>query len=188
MYSASDLKKGLKIEIDGDPCVITDFQFSKPGKGQAIYRCKIRNLNTGNSFDKSFRSADKVEKAALESRDFTFSYVAGDDYVFSDNETFAEVHLTAEQLGDNKYFIVEDMQVEILFHNDKALDITLPNFVEKVITETEPGARGDTATNVTKPAKIDNGYEISVPIFINEGDVVRIDTRTGQYSDRVSKG
>lgn len=188
MYSASDLKKGLKIEIDGDPCVITDFQFSKPGKGQAIYRCKIRNLNTGSSLDKSFRSGDKVEKAALESRDFTFSYEAGDDYVFSDNETYAEVHLNANQLGDNKYFIVEDMQVEILFHNEKALDVTLPNFVEKVIAETEPGARGDTTTNCNKPAKIDNGYEIAVPIFINEGDVVRIDTRTGQYADRVSKG
>jgi elongation factor P len=188
MYSASDLRKGLKIEIDGDPCVITDFQFSKPGKGQAIYRCKIRNLSTGTSFDKSYRSADKVKKAALESRDFTFSYVNADDYVFSDNETFEEVHLTAEQLGNNRFFIVEDMQVEILFHNNKALDITLPNFVEKVIAETEPGARGDTATNVTKPAKIDNGYEINVPIFINEGDIVRIDTRTGEYSDRVAKG
>jgi elongation factor P len=188
MYSASDLKKGLKIELDGDPCVITDFQFSKPGKGQAIYRCKIRNLNTGSSCEKSYRSNDKVKKAALESRDFTFSYEAGDDYVFSDNETFAEVHLTGEQLGDQKFFVAEDMQVEILFHNDKALDITLPNFVEKAITETEPGARGDTSTNCNKPAKIDNGYEIAVPIFINEGDIVRIDTRTGQYADRVSKG
>ncbi len=188
MYNASDLKKGLKIEIDGDPCVITDFQFSKPGKGQAIYRCKIRNLNTGSSFEKSYRSADKVKKAALESRAFVFSYRNADDFVFSDNETFEEVHLSAEQLGDNQYFIVDDMPVEILFHNDKALDITLPNFVEKTITDTEPGARGDTATNVTKPARIDNGYEINVPLFINEGDVVRIDTRTGDYADRVSKG
>lgn len=188
MYAASDLKKGLKIEIDGDPCVIVDFQFSKPGKGQAIYRCKIKNLSTGSGFDRSYRSGDKIEKAALESRDYTFSYQAGDDFVFSDNETYEEVHLTAEQLGDNQYFIVEDMQVEILFHNSKALDVTLPNFVEKVITETEPGARGDTANNVVKPAKIDNGYEINVPIFINEGDIVRIDTRTGTYADRVAKG
>lgn len=188
MYNSSDLRKGLKIELDGDPCVITDFQFSKPGKGQAIYRCKIRNLNTGSSFEKSYRSGDKVKKAALESRAFTFSYQTGDDYVFSDNETFEEVHLNEEQLGINRFFIVEDMEVDILFHNNKALDITVPNFVEKEITETEPGARGDTATNVTKPAKIDNGYEISVPLFINEGDIVRIDTRTGEYSDRVSKG
>jgi len=188
MYSASDLRKGLKIEIDGDPCVITDFQFSKPGKGQSIYRCKIRNLNTGAGFEKSYRSVEKVKKAQLESRTFTYSYQKGDDFVFSDNETYEEVHLNAGQLGDSQYFVVEDMQVEILFHNNKALDITLPNFVEKEITETEPGARGDTATNVAKPAKIDNGYEINVPIFINEGDVVRIDTRTGGYADRVSKG
>jgi len=106
MYNASDLKKGLK-------CVITDFQFSKPGKGQSIYRCKIRNLSTGNSFDKSYRSVEKVKKASLESRDFTFSYQAGDDFVFSDNSTYEEIHLSAEQLGDNQYFIVEDMQVEI---------------------------------------------------------------------------
>jgi len=188
MYNASDLKKGLKIEIDGDPCVITDFQFSKPGKGQALYRCKIKNLSTGTSFDKTYRSVEKVKKAALESRDFTFSYQAGDDFVFSDNSTYEEIHLTTEQLGDSQYFIVEDMQVEILFHNNKALDITLPNFVEKEITDTEPGARGDTANNVMKPAFIDNGYEINVPIFINIGDTVRIDTRTGDYADRVSKG
>ncbi|MBI9021000.1 MAG: elongation factor P [Verrucomicrobia bacterium] len=188
MYNASDLKKGLKIEIDGDPCVISDFQFSKPGKGQAIYRCKIKNLSTGSSFDKSYRSGDKVKRAALESRDFTFSYHNGDDFVFSDNESFEEIHLTTEQLGDNQYFISEDMQVEILFHNNKALDVTLPNFVEKEITDTEPGARGDTTTNCLKPAFINNGYEVSVPIFINIGDIIRIDTRTGEYADRVSKG
>jgi len=188
MYNASDLKKGLKIEIDGDPCVITDFQFSKPGKGQALYRCKIKNLSSGTSFDRTYRSVEKVKKAALESRNFTFSYQAAADFIFSDNETYEEVHLTAEQLRRNQYFIAEDMVVEILFHNEKALEITLPNFVEKEITETEPGARGDTANNVMKPANIDNGYEINVPIFINVGDIVRIDTRTGDYADRVSKG
>ncbi len=188
MYNASDLKKGLKIEIDGDPCMITNFDFSKPGKGQALYRCKIKNLLTGNTFDKTYRSVDKINKCALISRDFMFSYIDVDDYVFSDNETFEEVRLNEELLGDLKYFIVDDMQVEILFHNDYPLDVTLPNFVEMEIAETEPGARGDTATNVTKPAKLANGYEINVPIFINEGDWVRIDTRTGSYSDRVSKG
>ena len=188
MYNASDLKKGLKIEIDGDPCLITNFEFSKPGKGQALYRCKIKNLVTGNTFDKTYRSVEKVNRCALISRDYTFSYVDGHQYVFSDNETFEEARLDDELLGDLKYFLVDDMQVEILFHNDRPLDITLPNFVEMQIAETEPGARGDTATNVTKPAKLSNGYEINVPIFINEGDTVRIDTRTGTYSDRVSKG
>ncbi len=188
MYNASDLKKGLKIEIDGDPCMITNFEFSKPGKGQALYRCKIKNLVTGNTFDKTYRSAEKVNRCALISRPYTFSYHDGNDYVFSDNATFEEAHLNEELLGDLKNFIVDDMQVEILFHNDRPLDITLPNFVEMVIAETEPGARGDTATNVMKPAKLENGYEINVPIFINEGDTIRIDTRTGTYSDRVSKG
>lgn len=188
MYSASDLKKGLKIEIDGDPCMITNFEFSKPGKGQALYRCKIKNLITGNTFDKTYRSVDKINRCALLSRDFTYSYIDGDNYVFSDNETYEEAHLNEELLGDLRFFIVDDMVVEILFHNDRALDITLPNFVEMTIAETEPGARGDTATNVMKPAKLANGYEINVPIFINEGDVVRIDTRTGTYADRVSKG
>jgi len=188
MYNASDLKKGLKIEIDGDPCMITNFEFSKPGKGQALYRCKIKNLVTGNTFDKTYRSVEKVNRCALISRGYTFSYVDGHEYVFSDNDTFEEARLNDELLGDLKYFLVDDMQVEILFHNDRPLDITLPNFVEMQIAETEPGARGDTATNVTKPAKLANGYEINVPIFINEGDTVRIDTRTGTYADRVSKG
>ncbi len=188
MYNAADLKKGLKIEIDGDPCVITNFDFSKPGKGQAIYRCRIKNLVSGNQFERSYRSGDKVERCSLVSREYTFSYANNGEYFFSDNETFEEIHLSDELMGDMKFFIVDDMKVEILFHNDRPLDITLPNFVEMVIAETEPGARGDTANNVTKPAKLPNGYEINVPIFINEGDTVRIDTRTGQYADRVSKG
>ena len=188
MYSASDLKKGLKIEIDGQPCVITHFEFSKPGKGQALYRCKIKNLITGNTFDKTYRSVDKIKKCNLVSKEFTFSYIDGDEYVFSDNETFEEVRLTEEVLGDRKYFIVDNMEVQILFHNDRALDITLPNFVEMPVAKTEPGARGDTATNVMKPAWLENGYEISVPLFINEGDIIRIDTRTGEYADRVAKG
>ena len=188
MYSASDLKKGLKIEIDGDPCTITNFEFSKPGKGQSLYRCKIKNLVTGNTFDKTYRSVEKVKRCSLISRDYTFSYIDGHEYVFSNNETYEETRLDDELLGDLKHFIVDDMKVEILFHNDRALDISLPNFVETTIADTEPGARGDTATNVMKPAKLPNGYEINVPIFINQGDTIRIDTRTGTYADRVSKG
>ena len=116
------------------------------------------------------------------------AYVDGDNYVFSDNETYEEALLNTELLGDRKYFIVDDMSVEILFHNDRALDVTLPNFIELKISETEPGARGDTATNVMKPAILENGYELNVPIFINEGDLIRIDTRSGEYADRVVKG
>ena len=168
--------------------MITGFEFSKPGKGQALYRCKIKNLISGNQFDKTYRSVEKINRCSLMSRDFTFSYIDGENYVFSNNETYEEELLGSDLIGDLKNFIVDDMQVEILFHNDRALDITLPNFVEMEIAETEPGARGDTATNVMKPAKLSNGYEINVPIFINEGDTIRIDTRTGTYADRVSKG
>ena len=121
-------------------------------------------------------------------KDFIFSYIDGDNYIFSDNETYEEVALNDNILGKNKFFIIDDMQVQILFHNERPIEINLPNFVEVLIFETEPGARGDTATNVTKPAKLENGYEINVPLFINEQDLIRIDTRTGMYADRVSKG
>lgn len=188
MYSASDLRKGLKIEEDGVPYAITEFQFVKPGKGQALYRCRIKNLLTGSTQEKTYRAVDKVGKPNLEQKDLIFSYKDGDQFVFMDSSTYEQISLGAEALGDQQYFLVEDMEVEILFHNNRPIEVTLPFFIEKEIVETEPGARGDTATNVMKPAKIDNGYEIQVPLFINQGDRVRIDTRTGKYADRVSKG
>lgn len=188
MYSASDLRKGLKIEINGDPYVITEFQFVKPGKGQALYRCKIKNLLTGGTQDKTFRAVEKVDKPNLEERDLIYSYEDAEQYVFMDSTTYEQVQLGADVLGEQRWFLVEDMEVGILFHNERPIEITLPNFIEKEVVETEPGVRGDTATNVMKPAKIDNGYEIQVPLFINQGDRVRIDTRTGKYADRVSKG
>lgn len=187
MYTTSDLKKGLKIEIDGDPYVITDFQFAKPGKGQALYRCRLKNLITGSTMDRTYRSADKVGKPDLMQREMVYSYPEGDHYVFMDNSSYEQVTVDKDIIGDMKYFLVEDMEIKVLFFNDLPIDIELPNFIEKQITETEPGARGDTATNVSKPAKVDNGYEIQVPLFIKEGDWVRIDTRNGEYADRISK-
>jgi elongation factor P len=187
MFSASDLRKGLKIEIDGEPWVITEFDFCKPGKGTALYRCKMKNMITGAGMDKTYRPSDKIGKPDLEEHEMYFSYIEGDMYVFSDAETYEEMRISKEFLGNKVYFLIEDSLCQILLFNGQAIDVTLPTFIEKEITETEPGARGDTATNVTKPAKIDNGYEIQVPIFINEGDIVKIDTRTGEYSERVSK-
>jgi elongation factor P len=187
MYTASDLRKGLKIEIEGDPCIVTDFQFSKPGKGQALYRCKIKNLNTGSSFDRTYRSVDKIDKPNLEERDMIYSYPENNRYIFMDPESYEQLEIGEDMLGIQKFFLIEDMEVKILFHNNRPLEITLPNFVEQTIAETEPGARGDTATNVMKPAKTNYGYALQVPLFINTGDVIRIDTRTGQYNDRVSK-
>lgn len=185
MYSASDLRKGLKIEIDGDPYIVTDFQFVKPGKGQALYRCKLKNLLTGSTQDKTYRSVEKIDKPNLMDRKMVYSYHDGLNYVFMDPETYDQVEIDEKTIGHQKHFLIEDMECDILFHNDRPIEITLQNFIEKEITETEPGIRGDTATNVTKPAKIDNGYELAVPIFVNQGDVVKIDTRTGEYSERV---
>jgi len=187
MYSASDLRKGLKVEIDGEPWVIIDFDFCKPGKGQALYRCKLRNMITGNTMDKTYRAVEKIGKPDLSERDVFYSYKDGDGFVFSDADTYEEYRLDKGVLGNLVYFLIEDMNCKVLFFNDQPIDITIPIFIEKVITYTEPGARGDTATNVTKPATIDNGYELNVPIFVNEGDVIKIDTRTGEYVERVSK-
>jgi elongation factor P len=187
MFSASDLRKGLKIEIDGDPWIITDFEFCKPGKGTALYRCKMKNMITSNTMDKTYRSVDKIGKPDLVEKEMYFSYKDGQFYVFSDAETYEETRISAEFLGDKIYFLLENSSCNVLLFNDKPIDIVLPVFIEKAIIETEPGARGDTATNVTKPARLDNGYEIQVPIFINEGDVIKIDTRTGEYAERVNK-
>ncbi len=188
-YDVSDLRKGLKIELDGDPYLVTEFDFCKPGKGQAIYRCKLRNMISGGTTDKSFRSGDRIDTPDLVERTLNYSYDEGDGvYVFIDPNSSEDFRIEESILGRNKYFLDDDMECTVLFFNNRPIEITLPYFVEKVIAETEPGVRGDTATNVTKPAKIENGYEISVPLFVNAGDVVRIDTRTGDYSDRVRKG
>lgn len=187
MFSASDLRKGLKVEIEGEPWVIIDYDFCKPGKGQALYRCKMRNMISGNTMDKTYRSVDKIDKPNLAEKDVYYSYQDGDFFVFSDAETYEEYRLSAKALGDQVYFLMEDASCKILFFNDLPIEVTLPLFIEKEITHTEPGARGDTATNVTKPAKLDNGYELHVPIFVNQGDIIKIDTRTGEYVERITK-
>jgi elongation factor P len=187
MYTVSDLRKGLKIEIDGDPYVVTEFQFVKPGKGQSLYRCKIRNLISGGTIDRTYRAAEKIDKPDMSERDLVYSYPEGDHYVFMD-DNYEQVLIGADVLGDQAVFLQEDIQVKILFHNNRPIEVTLPNFIERDIVETEPGARGDTATNVMKPAVVEGGYEVTVPLFVNQGDRIRIDTRTGKYADRVSKG
>ena len=185
MYNASDLRKGIKIEMDGEPYAVVEFQFCKPGKGQALYRCKLRNMLTGASMDKTFRSVEKIDKPDLREREVLFSYEDGDDLVFVDPDTYEQVSIPATLLGDKRFLLADDMACSILFYQDRAIDVTLPFSVEKRIAKTDPGARGDTATNVTKPAWLDNGYEIQVPLFINEGDIVKIDIRTGNYAERV---
>jgi len=185
-YSASDLRKGLKIEVNGQPYVITEFSFMKPGKGAAIYNCRIKHMVTGETQVKSYRSNDVIDKPELDERKATFSYVADDRYIFTD-EHFEEIAVPAQVLGDKRFFLSDNIECEILLHKGRPIDVTLPVFVVKEIVETEPGARGNTATNVLKPAKIEGGYEIQVPLFVNQGDRVKIDTRTGAFVERVLK-
>lgn len=184
MYTVADLRKGQKIEFEGIPYLVADFNFVKPGKGQAMYVCKLKNMLTGSTLAKTFRAVDKIDKPNLEERKLTFSYAEGDSYVFMD-ENFEQSTLSAEVLGDSRFFLSEEMQVDVLLYNGRPIEVVLPTWIEKKIIETEPGFRGDTANNVMKPAKIAGGYELKVPLFVNQGDLIRIDTRTGEYAERV---
>jgi elongation factor P len=187
MLSASDLRKGLKVQIDGNPYVVTEFQFSKPGKGQALYRCKMKNMISGNQLVKTYRSNDKFEKADLEEKKMQYLYNQGDEYHFMDIENYEQLFLTSEQLGDNRNFLIDNMEVEVLFYDNNPIDITLPMFVNLEVTKADPWAKGDTSGNDTKPVTVETGYELQVPPFVEEGDKIQIDTRTGDYVTRVKE-
>jgi len=185
MFDASDLRKGLKIQIDDAPYLITDFDFSKPGKGQAIYNCKLKNMLNGTTMSRSFRSNDRFEKPELLQRTIRFSYENDGRYIFL-NEDYEEIVVSLDVLGRNKFFLTDDMPVDALFFNNEVIEVGLPNLVERQVIGCDVGAKGNTAAGkVTKPAIVEGGYELAVPLFINEGDIIRIDTRTGEYSDRV---
>ena len=186
MYNASDLRKGLKIEVEGEPYEITEYNFTKPGKGQAFYTCRLKHMVNGSTLTKNYRAADKIDRPQLFQKDMQFSYVEGDHYIFMD-ENYEQMSVPADVLGTSRHFLKEDLSVEVLFHNDLPIEVTLPTFIEKEIIHAEPGARGNTATNVFKSAEVEGGYKIQVPLFVNEGDIVKIDTRTGKYADRVTK-
>lgn len=187
MYSASDLRKGLKIQIDGDPYIITDFEFSKPGKGQALYRCKMRNMISGNQFSQTYRSNDKFEKAALEERKMQYLYNQGDEYHFMDTQSYEQLFITAEQLGDNINFMIDNMEIDVLFFDNKPIDVSLPIFVNLEVTKADPWVKGDTSGTDTKPVTVETGFVLQVPPFVEEGDKIQIDTRTGQYVTRVKE-
>jgi elongation factor P len=185
-FSASDLRKGLRIEVDGVPYLITEFNFVKPGKGQGLYTCKMKNLVNGATMTRTYRDNVVIDEPKIEEKKLRYSYENGDSLVFTD-QSYEEVTLAASVLGDSRHLLTDDMEVSVVFHNGRPIDVTLPTFVEKLIEFTEPGARGNTATNVLKPARIPGGFEIQVPLFVVQGDIVRIDTRTFEYVDRVSK-
>ncbi len=185
MYSASDLRKGLKVQIDGEPYIVVDFQFSKPGKGQALYRTKLKNMVTGNQFDRTFRSNDKFEKAPLEERTMQYLYSQADEFHFMDTKNYEQIVIMADQIGDDVNFLVDNMEVQILLFNKNPIGVTLPNFVNLVVTQADPWAKGDTSGTDTKPVTVETGYVLQVPPFIEEGETIQIDTRTGAYMTRV---
>jgi elongation factor P len=188
MYDTSDIRKGLKIMLDGAPYTVVEFQFVKPGKGAAFTRTKMKNLLSGGVIERNLRSGDKLEPANVETKTMQYLYKEADTFVFMDTTTYDQVSIPDTTIGESKDFMPENINVEVLFFNDRAVGVTLPNFIEQAIVETEPGFKGDTSTGTTKPAKISTGAQVNVPLFINVGDVVKIDTRTGDYLERLSRG
>lgn len=185
MYESSDLRKGLKIEIDGDPHVVVQFDFVKPGKGQALYKCKLKNLITGAQFDRTFRSGDKLNRADLEELEMEYLYFDGNQYCFMNTSTYGQDFLNRDQLEDAINFLKENTICSVLYFNEKPIGLNLPNFVDLKVVTAAPYAKGDTASGHTKPVTLETDYEVQVPPFIEEGEIVRIDTRTGLYVERV---
>lgn len=185
MFTASDLRKGLKVQIDGDPYIVTDFEFSKPGKGQALYRTRLKNMITGNAFERTFRSNDKFEKPDLEERKMQYLYAQADELNFMDTSTFEQIVISKAQLEESINFLTENMEVDVLMFKGRPIGVTLPNFVVLNVITSEPWAKGDTSGSDTKPVTVETGYVLQVPPFINEGDRLQIDTRTGAYITRV---
>ncbi len=185
MLESGDLRKGAKIEIDGEPYVIVQFEFVKPGKGQALYKCKLKNMITGVQFDKTYRSGEKFNEANLEEAGMEYLYFDGDRYCFMNTSTYEQEFLTADQVADARNYLKENTVCSMLLFDRKPIGITLPNFVELQVTQADPWVKGDTASGSTKPATLETGYVVQVPPFIEEGEWVRIDTRSGLYVERV---
>jgi elongation factor P len=187
MYNASDLRKGLKIQIDNEPYVVIDFQFSKPGKGQALYRCRLKNMITGVIIDPTYRSVDTFHPASLEERKMQFLYSQDDEYCFMDQGNYEQTFLNSGQVGEAKNFLTDNLEVSILLFGDRAIGITLPNFVDLTVTRADPWAKGDSVAGDTKPVTLKTGYVLRVPPFVEEGGKITIDTRTGEYVTRVKE-
>lgn len=184
MISAGDFRNGVTFDIDGNVFQIIEFQHVKPGKGAAFVRTKIRNVITGAVTDRTFSPTEKYPTAFVERRDMQYLYADGDLHYFMDNESYENIPINADKLGDGFKFVKENTDCKVLSYKGVVFGVEPPNFVELEVTSTEPGVRGDTATNVTKPAVLETGAEVRVPIFINEGEKIRIDTRTGEYMER----
>jgi elongation factor P len=184
-YETSDLRKGLKIMVDGAPYVVVEAQFVKPGKGQAFTRTRMKNLLTGGVIERNIRSGEKMDAADVEEQASTYLYKDGGDFVFMNKQSYEQVQVPADTVGDDWQFMKENTDVTLTFYNGRVTAVALSNFVELRVTHSEPGVKGDTANNVTKPATLETGATINVPLFINEGDLLKIDTREGKYLERV---
>ena len=185
MIETGEFRKGLKIEFEGQPYVITDFQHISPGKGAAFTRTKMKNLLTGRNVENNFRSGEKIELADIEEKGMSFLYKEGEDFVFMDQQSYEQITIVKDLVGDDWKWLKDNMVVVLLFWNGRAIGVTLPNFVELRVVSSEPGVKGDTSGGAQKPATLETGATINVPLFINEQDLLRIDTRTGEYCERV---
>ncbi len=182
----SQFKNGLKIEIDGSPFTIVYFQHVKPGKGGAFVRTKIKNLRTGRNLDKTFRAGEKVNEAEVEDKKMQYLYQDGDQLVFMDSNTYDQFPFSAEQVGDARKYLKENLDVDVMFWRGNPISIELPSFIEVEVSKTDPGLKGDTASGATKPATLETGAVVQVPLFIKEGERIRVDTRSGEYVERVN--
>jgi elongation factor P len=185
MYTAADLRKGLKITIDNEPYIITHFDFAKPGKGQALYRTKMKNMMSGSTLERTYRSGETFEPAHLEDRKMQYLYKEDDHYCFMDNDTYEQIHISEAAMGDAKNYLIDNLAVDVLIFREKAIGVDVPNFVNLRVTQTDPWVKGDTSGSDSKPATVETGYVLRVPPFIEEGELITIDTRTGEYSTRV---
>lgn len=185
MYETSDIRKGLRIELDGAPFQIIEFQFVKPGKGTAFTRTKVKNMINGAVLDRTFKTGEKLKPADTKDREMQYLYNDGSEFYFMDNENYEQIGIATDIIGDGSNYLIENMNVTVGFFQDKAIGITLPNFVTLQVTETAPGEKGNTVTGATKPATLSTGYTVNVPLFIKQDEMLKIDTRTGEYVERV---
>ena len=184
MISTNDLRTGVTIELDNGIWSVVEFLHVKPGKGAAFVRTKLKNVESGNVMEKTFRAGEKLPKAVISKREMQFLYKSDEDFVFMDNENFEQITITKQQIGDNVKYLKDGMIISVLLHDIKIIGIDLPNFVELEVVDTPPGEKGNTATGGTKPATLETGAVVNVPFFVNNGERIRVDTRTNSYLDR----
>lgn len=183
--SVNDFRTGITIELEGQLYQVVDFQHVKPGKGAAFVRTKLKNIEKGSTVEKTFRGGEKVQRAIVERKPYQYLYQQDEDYVFMDNTTYEQVTVSAAAMGDGLKWLKDSMEVQIVFHESRILEVEMPNFVELVVTQTDPGLKGDTAQGGSKPATVETGAVVTVPLFVEEGDKLQIDTRSGEYLKRV---